>query len=141
VSLSAGVELAAVSENTICHSGTHPLTCTRDPEGQAAAANLSGIRAISLNTNGLCALDTSGRLFCGGDNSTGILDPFDASLDRSAPLAQVASDVQSISISNTHACGEVEGQLQCWSGNNWGEVGNGDESLGRVIQRRAHVAF
>jgi alpha-tubulin suppressor-like RCC1 family protein len=141
VSIATGVEQAAVSESTICHSGTHPLTCTRDPTEQAAAANLSGIRALSLNTNGLCALDTSGRLFCGGNNSTSILDPFDDSMNANAPLAQVASDVQSISISDSHACGEVAGTLQCWGGNNSGEVGNGDESLGRVIQGRAHVAF
>jgi hypothetical protein len=56
-------------------------------------------------------------------------------------VTEVALGVEHLAASGNTTCFSKGGLLQCWSENNSGEVGNGDESLGRVIQGRANVAF
>lgn len=131
-----GVRKAAISNWGICSDGTAGLECIFSPglgpvvstlEGEVPNADLSGVKDIFMQENrfSLCVSTDSGKTYCGGDNSSGLMLPEDQS-GASIPFGPVATFRQQFSSSGTHSCQDTGGALTCWGADDDGRLGNGD---------------
>ena len=85
----------------------------------------------------------SGKLFCWGHNGFGQLGDgtngssyFDTSADKNTPtLIGSNSDWTHISLGNIHTCGIRSGNLYCWGGNDYGQLGDGTNSNKNIPTR------
>jgi alpha-tubulin suppressor-like RCC1 family protein len=87
----------------------------------------SGVVAISASYGGTCALLASGGVQCWGGNQWGQAGD-GTDLDSSVPVevAGLAPGIVAIGAGATHACAlTASGAVQCWGGNQWGQLGNG----------------
>jgi alpha-tubulin suppressor-like RCC1 family protein len=74
----------------------------------------------------LCAATSDGKIYCGGDDNNLLLDP--NRQNGVHPFGVFHPDALKVSVSVTHACGELEGVLKCWGDNSAGAVGKGSLS-------------
>jgi len=89
---------------------------------------VTGIAAGRFHT---CAIVNDG-VECWGDNGSSQLgDPLDAS-PRAAPYSVIAagSNVTGIAAGSYHTCAIVNGGVQCWGNNGFGQLGIGNYSSG-----------
>lgn len=97
---------------------TTPLTVT----GLSGSATL-----LAAGSNHTCALTSTGVLQCWGLNASGQLG--DGSIKNSAVPATVAGlsgSVATMTAGNVHTCAVLgSGAVQCWGGNNYGQLGDG----------------
>jgi alpha-tubulin suppressor-like RCC1 family protein len=84
---------------------------------------------VSIGRNATCAVRATGALYCWGASNSGTNGNLAA--DRWNPT-QIgdASDWESVSVGMSHACGIRrdalgDASIECWGGNDWGELGNG----------------
>lgn len=95
-----------------------PLTVT----GLSGSATL-----LAAGSNHTCALTSTGVLQCWGLNASGQLG--DGSIKNSAVPAMVAGlsgSVTTMTAGNAHTCAVLgSGAVQCWGGNNYGQLGDG----------------
>lgn len=90
--------------------------------------------AISAGGQTTCALKTTGRLFCWGDDSLGQMGDGNGRRSRNVPVevAGGASDWASVSVGSTSACAtKVSGRLYCWGADTFGALGNGGTNQAR----------
>ena len=87
-----------------------------------------------MNDHGWAMLDRwmvmDGKLWCWGQNFSGELGLGDTS-SRFAPtiVTGVGGQVKQIDLGNEHSCAVlVNGNLQCWGYNCYGQLGTGDTS-------------
>jgi alpha-tubulin suppressor-like RCC1 family protein/serine/threonine protein kinase len=87
----------------------------------------------------MCAVTSSGQVFCWGNNSTGQLGDGTRD-DRSAPTVVAGiSDAIQIGAGDVHACALLRsGGVSCWGRNEFGAVG--DDSMGPSTVRPTPVA-
>jgi alpha-tubulin suppressor-like RCC1 family protein len=87
---------------------------------------LGQVTALALRTNHTCAVQSSGSVYCWGDNDSGQLG--NGNTDP-ATVAVKAANVQAVAVSvgDTHSCVLASGgTMQCWGSNFWyGELGDG----------------
>ncbi len=84
--------------------------------------------------NFTCGVTTSGRAFCWGGNSGGVLG--NGTVDGSAIPAQVSGTVEfkSIAMGVSHTCGlDLIGAAFCWGHNESGQLGNGVDLTSNAV--------
>ncbi len=90
----------------------------------------SGAVDIAVYGYTSCAVLSGGRVKCWGDGSRGQLGNGQTN-DSSVPVAVIKPDgsplenASKVSMGVTHACALVNGGVQCWGNNRWGQLGNG----------------
>ena len=75
------------------------------------------------------------KLYCWGSNEKGVLGVGSVNLEEPLPL-QVDANVhwKHISTSSSHSCGlSIMGELYCWGGNMYGELGTGESTTGSSL--------
>jgi alpha-tubulin suppressor-like RCC1 family protein len=126
---SAGLVMAVTS-------GLASVTATS--QGQSAVAYISILELVvpvstaSAGNNHTCALTTTGRACCWGDNSSGQLGD-NTGINNYAPLFLSSFPIgvglpifSSISAGGNHTCAIQQGGAAfCWGDNSSGELGNG----------------
>jgi alpha-tubulin suppressor-like RCC1 family protein len=94
----------------------------------------TGVTAIASGNNHTCALSTSGKVQCWGDNSFGQLGD-GTNVDHSTPVDVVGlfSEVTALAAGCGHNCVLTSpwGGVRCWGQNSYGQLGDGStqESL------------
>jgi alpha-tubulin suppressor-like RCC1 family protein len=129
---------ATVSYTGICYRTlAGNLSCTG---GGAAGALSTEVNSLSLTSvthlsgtnhpgeegSTLCATTSDGKIYCGGDDPRLLLNPLRANFKH--PFGLYHPDAFKLSVSKTHACGELEGVLKCWGTDRSGELGRGTVS-------------
>ncbi len=88
----------------------------------------SGVVALAAGSAHTCAL-ANGGLQCWGWNLSGQLGTGSTTLSKVpvavAGLGSPGSGVQVVAAADYHTCALVNGGVQCWGDNVWGDVGNG----------------
>ncbi len=101
---------------------------TGDSAVPVAVTGGASFTAISAGVAHTCAITQSGGVQCWGHNDYGQLGD-DSIEDRSAPVDVVGlpGSVVAISAGRDHTCAVTgAGELLCWGGDTYGELGNGD---------------
>jgi alpha-tubulin suppressor-like RCC1 family protein len=84
------------------------------------------ISAFAIGDDHICSLDTSGRVYCWGDNYHGQLgNGSEADSDSPLPVVGLDSGVEAIAAGRDHTCAIQVGRLLCWGYNSNGQLGNG----------------
>lgn len=89
---------------------------------------IGNLKQIALGWFHTCAVVVDGKLWCWGQNFSGELGLGDTS-SRFAPtiVTGVGGQVKQIDLGNEHSCAVlVNGNLQCWGYNCYGQLGTGD---------------
>lgn len=97
-----------------------------EPRQVGAVANWAQVSGGQGHT---CGVQRDGTLWCWGRNSTNELGLGDAYDDQIRSPAQVGtdSDWQLVEAGQNHTCGlRTGGQVDCWGGNDSGQLGTGD---------------
>lgn len=119
------------------HAG--PQTCTAQPcsktplevKGVGGAGNLSGIASLAAGWQHACAVDTSGNVYCWGDNNDGQLG-VNSTTEEDAPI-QVdgvgasgnLTGISSVTAGLEHTCALSSiGNIFCWGLDSLGQLGN-----------------
>ncbi|MGZ3332095.1 MAG: RCC1 domain-containing protein [Gemmatimonadaceae bacterium] len=122
--MAAVVFTACIALTTACADSTGSLD-QRIGEPDDA----SGIfTAVDVGDNTTCALDQSGRAYCWGSNSGGLLGTGETALrvTRAQLVMNVPSAFHSISVGADHQCALTsDGRGFCWGGNGRGQLGAG----------------
>ena len=122
--------------------GTSLMTACADSTGSldqliGKPDNASGIfSAVDVGDNTTCALDQSGRAYCWGSNSEGLLGTGETALrvTRAQLVVNVPSAFHSISVGADHQCALTsDGRGFCWGGNGRGQLGAGVQVEPRIV--------
>lgn len=133
-SLSTGVVQVAAGDARSCAtrvSGEILCWGTDSNSQSRIPARISGIsdqaKMVSVTDSHACAIMDSGKLYCWGTNAKGQLGD-GTKLDRHspAPVSNLPSPVAQISVRSHHSCTLLTtGELYCWGGNSFGQLGDG----------------
>ncbi|NLF82589.1 MAG: hypothetical protein GX568_01210, partial [Candidatus Gastranaerophilales bacterium] len=87
---------------------------------------------ISAGYRHVCGLDTSDKIWCWGDGSTGALG-IGPSGKLLKPTTSVAGTYKSVSAGNAYTCAvSTTGQGYCWGMNYYGRFGDGTQTHSNV---------
>ncbi len=106
--------------------GGTPWDINFEPVVVAGARNYTTIASTWANT---CALDTSGKAWCWGNDSDGqVGDGDDQQADEHAPVAVAGGHTfTQLTVHNRHSCGlDANGKAWCWGEDGYGRLGDGD---------------
>ena len=100
----------------------------------ANSANLTNVKAISAESDGVCALLTNNQIRCWGEDDYGQLGNGAPAEDSDLPVtvkgvggSGALSNVRSIEAAYDNNCAVLtNGQARCWGYNTDGELGNND---------------
>lgn len=101
-------------------------------EDSAVPGEVTGLAEVSSIAGGYhhtCAIDSSGNLLCWGRNDRGQLGNPDAADSSPTPVEVegIPSRVSAVVPGTFHTCALLEnGEVMCWGGNDYGELGIGD---------------
>lgn len=85
------------------------------------------VEDIAVGGNNTCAVLTNGEIECWGTNGDGQLGddtPPSSGSPIPVPVSGIGSGGTAVVVGNGHACGLVNGGVQCWGFNTVGELGN-----------------
>jgi len=109
-------------------------TAVVDVSGNA----INNIKQIAVGKYFSCALNTSGNIYCWGDNVYGQLGINSSNTYRlyaSLLDPAILSDVDAIYAGAEHACAVQGGDLYCWGRNNQGQLGIGSSGNYQIAPR------
>ena len=120
-------EYGALGNNSTTSSST-PVEVL----GDAGVGNLSGIVSLTAGYQHVCALTSSGTVFCWGSNATGQLGN-DTTNQEFTPVEVLGvagagdlSNIVNLSAGNGHTCALAStGNVYCWGANSSGQLGQG----------------
>lgn len=109
-------------------------------EPSAEAVDVVGLPAsatwISCGAKVSCAVLTTGQVYCWGENWNGMLGYDTFSEDKSTTPGEVTGLTDSVTqvfVGGTHVCALVDsGQVMCWGGNFYGQLGDGTDTGGGI---------
>jgi hypothetical protein len=113
--------------NQLGQLGNGDATHTRSTVSVAVAGNLR-FKSIAASMNTTCAITSSGKAYCWGENNQGELGNGDAGVNNSdVPVAVVGGlRFSAISAGTSHFCGvSRSSRVHCWGLNNQGQLGAG----------------
>lgn len=91
------------------------------------AGTYSGWKSVSAGGTHTCAIRTTGKLYCWGDDSLGQMG--NSSVGRKPypyPVSATATDWRAVSAGGSHSCAiRTNGYLYCWGDDSRGQLGNG----------------
>ena len=146
IDMSAGTLIScAVGENNeiLCWGPGGEYTETEDGEISPVATSsqlqaslgIESIKKIDAEGAHLCLLETAGKVTCAGANNVfGQLGSGEFARDMIFEFANVPGidDATDISLGYDHTCALHEaGEISCWGRNHYGQLGNGEEKVGR----------
>lgn len=102
-----------------------------------SAANWVAVDAGGAHT---CGRRTTGRLFCWGSDTAGRLgdDPVEQQQPSPVEVAGGATDWASFDAGAAHSCAiKTTGQLYCWGGDSFLQLGDGDAQVDQLVPVRA----
>ncbi|MEL7157412.1 MAG: RCC1 repeat-containing protein, partial [Actinomycetota bacterium] len=101
------------------------------PVVTATGSALSNAKDLGAGANHTCAVLTSGRVNCWGDNSTGQLGNGESDGSTTPVLVELVGGAQlsavgQVSAGGRHSCAVItSGALRCWGSNRYGQLGDG----------------
>jgi len=104
------------------------------------------IRAVSAGAFHTCAITATGGVKCWGQNDVGQLGDGSSypRSNRNVPVDVVglSSGIASVAAGGAHTCAVTTGgEMSCWGGNGWGQLGDGTPFDSSVpVRIRSHVA-
>jgi alpha-tubulin suppressor-like RCC1 family protein len=110
--------------------GYGPVDYAEEPLPISPAGSWTQVSAGYAHT---CGIRSPGTLWCWGENGNGQLgDGTDTQLWTAYQIVPGSSDWRKVSTGDNHTCGiraigGVQGQLFCWGGNAYGQLGDGTE--------------
>ncbi len=107
------------------HGGLGGLTSSFSPFGAVDPGRLH-FASVTAGENHTCALTTSGRAWCWGDNAVGEVG--DGTTTTRLVPTEVLTTVKfaQVSVNNAFSCGlATSGQAYCWGTNTLGQLGDG----------------
>jgi alpha-tubulin suppressor-like RCC1 family protein len=114
----------------------------------AGGPPLTGIAKVFAGSLTSCAVDGTGNLWCWGYGGFGqIGNGFTNNAAVATPVLTQAGGAQfggvdTVSISNTHACArKVDGTVWCWGGNNYGQIGVGSAQSSFLFPTQVTALF
>lgn len=138
ISLGSGFACALSSErevfcwgrNTNGQIGDGTTANRRTPVGPIVFPTT--VEQISAGLGSVCALLSNSTIRCWGQNSYGQLGD-NSTIGKLAPSTTVGGLIAtptSVSVGHSHACALlINGQVQCWGRNNWGQLGTGTSGI------------
>ena len=92
------------------------------------------VQTIATGSAHACAVDSTGRLWCWGDNASAQLGVGPGVMGADAPrIVDGATDWQQVDAGGTHTCArKTDGTLFCWGANATGQLGIGDRVIRNV---------
>ena len=105
---------------SVAAGGLTPLTV-------AATATIFHAASVTVGNGFACALTDTGRAFCWGWNYQGQMGNGTVGTPVTVPVPVTGGLIfTALAASGTHVCGLTgAGEVHCWGGNNYGEVGSG----------------
>lgn len=102
-----------------------------------AVASDSAFVSMTVGDGHTCALTTSGRAYCWGENDFGQVGD-GSKVDRAVPVPVAGSlRFRELSAGAYHTCGiAVADVVYCWGDNRWGQLGSGDVPYNGVAAAR-----
>lgn len=90
--------------------------------------------AVAAGGNHTCAITSTGALKCWGSNGSGKLGDNSMNDHYKATLVQtLTSGVVAVGCGDVHTCALLTGgEVRCWGGNTFGQLGTGDNTLSKV---------
>ena len=107
--------------------GTTESRPSPTPVQRLANVNLTGVVTLTAGLDHTCALKSTGRVVCWGDNSSGQLGLGDSAITRRVrATTEITLDaVVAIAAGGFHTCAlRVNGRVSCWGDNVSGQVGD-----------------
>jgi alpha-tubulin suppressor-like RCC1 family protein len=106
-------------------AGPAPAAATPPPAPEAGTADW---RMVSAGSGSTCGIRTTGRLYCWGFDSHGLLGNGGDEASAWTPVEVDGghTDWRTVSVGADHACGIRVGHLYCWGYGNEGQLGQGD---------------
>ena len=99
-----------------------------------ASLVVESVSKIAAEGSHVCVLETDGTITCAGINTFGQLGngEFSETLDFAFTNVPDIDDATDISLGYDHTCALHEsGEISCWGRNHFGQLGNGEENVGR----------
>jgi alpha-tubulin suppressor-like RCC1 family protein len=118
---------AAVVRAVCVLAGIGALGCAGSAAQAEGAVTAQGVAAGGAQT---CAVLSDGHVDCWGDNEDGQLGNGTYSERSSTPVeVEGLSDATQVTAGEDHTCAGLSGgHVDCWGGNEFGELGNGTET-------------
>lgn len=126
-----------------CNAGFEACStgcCAKPPS--PPTPTLQAGAALAAAGNHSCAIVTGGALKCWGSNGSGKLGDNTMSDRRTATKVQgLTSGVSAVGCGDVHTCALLaSGEVRCWGGNTFGQLGTGDSSTTATSKSPATVS-
>lgn len=142
IATASNATFALMADGTVRAWGTYLATGSGDTATVTAPKTIPGLTnivQITAGGTGACALNKSGQVYCWGDGYTGAVgDGAYAHPTSPVLVSRLGNTVHKIfsGMSENHCALHLDGHLDCWGQNGFGQLGD-DTQLNRFVPTRA----